>query len=136
MEQFVLVPASLYNKSLLGQPVTKQELPKHQPSQISTYQFDSLKKEMYKNIFSKGDSLVDKILSCLRIKLSNSQTSILDGVETGVFLLDLAQQLRSKNADVRDFYFTSLDAAGISPSLILNQNAKTKERGSWAPFKI
>ena len=105
MEKLVLVPASLYNKSLTTQSVTKQELPKYQPSQNSTYQVDSLKKERNKKIFSKADSLVDKILSCLRIKLSNSQTLILDGVETGIFLLDLAQQVRRKNAEIPDIYF-------------------------------
>ena len=73
----------------------------------------------------------DKILSCPRIKLSNSQTLILDGVETGIFLLGFAQQLRRKNANVPDIYFPSLDAASISPSLILNQNAKSEERRSW-----
>ena len=51
-------------------------------------------------------------------------------------MLDFAQQLRRKKADVPDIYFTLLDAAGISPTLILNQNAKTKERASWVPFKI
>ena len=29
MEQFVLVPASVYNKSVTTQSVTKQELPKY-----------------------------------------------------------------------------------------------------------
>ena len=91
---------------------------------------------MNKKLFSKADSLVDKILSSPRIKLSNSQTLILDGVETGIFLSDFAQQLRRKNADVPDIYFTLFDAAGISPTLILTQNAKAKERGSWVPFKI
>ena len=47
----------------------------------------------------------------------------MDGVETVIFLMDFAQQLRRKNADIPDIYFTLLDAAGISPSLILNQNA-------------
>ena len=135
MDQFVLVPASVYNKSLITQSVTKQELPKFQPSQNPTYQTDSPKKEISKKFFSKPDSLVDKILSCPRIKLSNSQNLILDGVETGIFLSDFGQQLRRKNADVPDIYFTLLDAAGISPTLILNQNAKAKERGSWL-FKI
>ena len=135
MEQFVLVPASVYNKSLITQPVLKLELPNYQPLQNPTYQIDSLKKEV-KKIFSKADSLVDKILSCPRIMLSNSQTLVLDGVETRHFLSDFAQQLRRKNADVPDIYFTLLDAAGISPTLILNQNAKTKERGSWVPFKL
>ena len=91
---------------------------------------------MNKKLFSKADSLVDKILSSPRIKPSNSQTLFLEGVETGSFLSDFAQQLRRKNADVPDIYFTLLDAADLSPTLILNQNAKAKERGSWVPFKI
>ena len=91
---------------------------------------------MNKILFSKADSLVDKILSCPRLKLSNSQTSILDGVKTGIRLSDFAQQLRRKNADVPDIYFTLLNAAGISPTLILNQNNKAKATGSWVPFKI
>ena len=125
MEQFVLVPAAVYNKRLTTQSVTKQELPKYQPSQYPTYQVDSFKKEMNKKLFSKADSLVDESLSCPRIKLSNSQTLIFGGVETGISLLDFAQQLRRKNAHIPDHHFTLLDAAAISPTLILNQNAKT-----------
>ena len=125
MEQFVTVPASDYNKRLISQPVTKQELPKYQLPQNPTYQIDSLEKEINKKLFSKADSL-DKILSCARIKLSNSQTLFLDGVQTRIFLLDFVQQLRRKNADVSDVYLFLLDAAGISPTLILNQNAKDK----------
>ena len=136
MEQFFLVPTSVYNKNLITQSVTKQELPKYQPSQNPTYQIISIKKEINKKLFAKADTLVDKILFCPPIKLSNSQTLNLDGVETGIFLSDFAQQLRRKNADVPDIYFTLLDAAGLSPTLILNQNAKAKERGSWVPFKI
>ena len=136
MDQFVLVPASVYNKSSLTQSATNQELPKYQTSQNPTYHIDSLTKEVNKKLFSKADSLVDNILSSPRIKLSNSQTLILDGVEFGIFLSDFAQQLRRKNADVPDSYFTLLDAAGIPPTVILNQNAKAKERGSWVPVKI
>ena len=136
MDQFVLAPASVYNKSLVTQSVTKQELPKFQPSQNPTYQIDSVKKEINKKLFSKGDSLVDKILSSPRIKLSNSETIILDGVESDIFLSNFAQQLRCKDADVPHIYFTLLDAAGKSPTLILNQNPKAKDRGSWVPFKI
>ena len=136
MDQFLLVPASVYNKSLITQSVTKPELPKNQPSQNSAYQIDSHKKEINKNLFSKADPLVDNFLSCPRIKLSNSQILIFDGVETGFLLSDFAQQLRCENSDVPDIYFTLLDAAGISPPLILNQSAKAKERGSWVPFKI
>ena len=86
MDQFVLVPASVYNKSLITQSVAKQELPKYQPSQNPTYYIDLLKKEINKKLISKADTLVDKILSRPRIKLSNSQTLILDGVETEIYL--------------------------------------------------
>ena len=136
MEQFNLIPAFVYNDSLINQSVTTQELPKYQPLQKPTNQLGSTKKEINKYLFSEADSLVDKILSCPRIKLTNSQTLVLDGVETGILLSDFAQQLRRKNADVPDIYFNLLDAAGISPTRILNQNAKAKERESWVPFKI
>ena len=36
MEPFVLGPASVCNKSLISQSVTKQEFPKYQPSQNPT----------------------------------------------------------------------------------------------------
>ena len=53
MEQFVLVPAYVKNKSLITQSLTKQELPKYQPLQNPTYQVDSLKKEINKKFFLK-----------------------------------------------------------------------------------
>ena len=74
-------------------------------------------------------------MSCPRIKLSKSQDLILDDVETGISLLVFAQQLRRKNAVIPDLYFTFFDVAGMSPTLILNQNAKAKERGSWSLSK-
>ena len=86
MEQFVLVRASVYNKSLITHSVTKQELPKYQPLHNPTYQIDSLKREINKKLFSKADSLLDKVLCCPRVKLSKPQTLFLDGVETGIFL--------------------------------------------------
>ena len=136
MEQFVLVPASVYNKSVTTQFVTKQELPKYKTEQPPTYQSDSLKRDNNKKLFGKADTLIDMILSCSRIKLSNSQTIILDGVDTGVLISDFTLHLRRKNADVPVIYFTLLDAAGISPSLVFNHNAKAKDRGSWVPFKV
>ena len=134
MEQFVLVPASVYNKSVTTQSVTKQEHPKYKAEQTPTYQIKSL--NLDKKLYSKADPLIDKILCCSRIKLSNSQTKILDGVDTGVLISDFTLHLRRKNADVPDIYFTLLDAAGISPSLVFNQNSKAKERGSWVPCKV
>ena len=134
MEQFVLVPASVYNKSVTTQYVTKQELPKYKAEQPPTYHIDSL--NLNRKLFGKSDALIDKILSCSRIKLSEPQTIILDGVDTGVLISDFTLHLRRKNADVPEIYFTLLDAAGISPSLVFNQNAKAKDRRSWVPFRV
>ena len=134
MEQFALVPASVYNKN--AQSVTKQELPKYKAEQPPVYQIDSLKRDINKKHFGKADSLIDKILSCSRIKLSISQTKILDGVDTEVLISDFTLHLRQKNADVPDNYFILLDAAGKSPSLVFNQNAEAKDRGSWVHFNV
>ena len=119
MEQFVLVTASVYNKSVTTQSVTKQELPKCKAEQPPIYQIDHLKRDINKKLFGKADTLMDKILSCSRIKLSNSQTISWDGVDTGVLVSGFTLHLRRKNADVPDIYFTLLDTAGISPSLVL-----------------
>ena len=134
MEQFVLVPASVYNNSVTAQSVTKQELPKYKAEQPPTYQIDSL--NINQKHFGKADTLIDKILSCSRIKLSNSQTIVLDGVDTRMLISDFTLHLRRKTSDVPDIYFTLPDAAGKSPSLVFNQNAKAKDRGSWIPFKV
>ena len=96
------------------QSVTKQELPKYKVEQPPTYQIDSLNRDINKKVCT--DNLIDKILSCSRIQISNSQTITLDGVDTGVLISDFTLHLRRKNADVPDIYFTLLDAAGISPS--------------------
>ena len=134
MEQFVLVPASVYNKNVTAQSVTKQELPKYKTEQPPLYQIDSLKRDINKKLFRKADSLIDKISSCSRIKLSDSQKLISDGVDTGVLISVFTLHSRRKNVDVPDIYFFLLDAAGISPSLVFNQNANAKDRGSWVPF--
>ena len=70
LEQFLFVPASVYNKSLITPSVAKQELPKNQPSQNPTYKIDSLKKEINKKLFFKAESLLDKIFF---VHVSSSQ---------------------------------------------------------------
>ena len=118
------------------QSVTKQELPKYEAEQPLMYQIGSLKKDVKKTVFGKADTVIDKSLSCSRIRLSNSQTINLVGIDTGVLFSDFNLHLRQKNADVPYIYFTLPDAAGISPSLVFNQNDEDKDRGSWIPFKV
>ena len=53
MELLVVNPASVYNKNLITQSVTKEELPKYQLSQNPTHLIDSFKKEIDKKYFLK-----------------------------------------------------------------------------------
>ena len=81
----------MYTKSVTTQSVTKQELPNFKTEQPPTYQIDSLKRDFNKKLFGKADTLIDKILACSGIKLSNSQTKNLNGVDTGVLISDFTQ---------------------------------------------
>ena len=137
MEKFVLVPASLLNKLNTTKSTTLiVDLPKFQPQQTPTSKVDSLKKDKNKKLFAKADTLVDKLLASPRMKVSLSNTIVLDGTNTGVLLQDFAQHLRRKNADVPNIYFSLLDAADNSATIVLNQNAEAKEKRNWIPFKI
>ena len=138
MEQFVLVPFSVYynNKSLKTKAVTKQGLLMYQVEQNPKKRIDSLKKEKNKKLFAKADSLVDKIFSCPRIKLWNSQTLWMVGVETGVLLSGSAQQLRRRNADVTDIYLILLDAAGISGSESKCQIQRQRKLGLFQKLNV
>ena len=131
MEQFVPVPASLLTNSVTTQSVRMQELPEYKAEQPPTYQIDSLERDNNNKLFGKADTLMDKILSCSRIILSKMQTKLFDGVDSGVLLSDFTQILRPKNTDVPDIYFTLLDTAAISHSVVFNQNAEAKDRESW-----
>ena len=116
--------------------VTKQELPKYKPEQISTYHKDTLKKEINQQLSTSASPLLNKTLQSPRIKLSDFNTSILDVMETGVLLKDFTRRLKRKNVPIPVIYFTLLDAASITPNLVVSSHAKGKERGAWNPFKI
>ena len=108
MEQFVLVPLSVFNSSNNPTIVTKKELPKYEPEQFPTYRKDTLKKGINQQLRTSASLPVNKVLESQRIKLANSNTLIVDGRETGVLLKDFAQRLKSKNVSVPDIYFTLL----------------------------
>ena len=60
------------------------------------YHKGTLKKEISQQLNTSASPPVNKILETPRIKLSNSNTLILDGIETGVLLKDFAQRLKRK----------------------------------------
>ena len=49
-----------------------------------------------------------------------------------VWKLELLKKLHRKSADVPNVYFSLLDSPGMSPTLVLNQNAQTKPKGKLA----
>ena len=57
----------------------------------------------------------------------------MDGVETGVLMSDFAQQFPRKNAEVPDIYLVSLDAAGISPTLVLKTKSQRQKETKLDP---
>ena len=130
MEQFVLVPLSVYNSSNNPIIVTKQEIPKYKPAQTCTYYRGTLKKEINQQLSTSASSLINKILESAGIKLSNSNTLIPDGKETGVLLKDFAQRLKRTNVPIPVIYFNLLDGDSITPDLVVNSHAKGKEKGA------
>ena len=111
----------MYNKSVTTLSVTKQELPKCKAEKPPTYQIHSLKRDINTVWQSRHPNRQDFILfSHQAFKFANIS---LDGVDTGVLISDFNPHLRRKNEDVPDIYFTLLDAAGRSPSLVFNQKA-------------
>ena len=137
MEQFVLVPLFVYNSSNNPTTVTKKELRKYIPEKNPPYQKGTIEKETNQHLTTSVTPLLNKVVESPRIRLSTSNTLILDGIETGVLLKDFAKRLkRKKNLRIPDIYFTLLHAASIIPELVVNSHAKGKEGGGGIPFKI
>ena len=84
-------------------------------------------------MFANGDSLDDKCLFCL---CNNFENFDIGRCMNCCFVSGFAQQLHRKNAEVPDIYFVLLNVARVSPTLVWNKIARTKERGSWVPSKI
>ena len=105
MEQFYLVPLSDYNSSSNPTIVTKHELLKYKHEHTPTYHKDTFKEEFNQQLSTSASPLKNKILESPRIKLSNSNTLILNEIEIGVLLKDFAQRLKRKNVPIPDFYF-------------------------------
>ena len=127
MEQFVLVPLSVYNSSNSPTIVTKQELPKYKPEQTPTYHKGTLKKEINQQTSTSASPLVNKTLESPRIKLSNSNTLILDGIETGVLLKDFPQRLKRKNVPL--FTLLYLTQPASLPTLLSTVMPREKKEG-------
>ena len=85
---------------------------------------------------SSNESLINEILISPRIKLSLSDSFLLDERDTNVAFVDFVYALKKKNVECPDFCYTILDAIGLNPHKTINRDAKNKERVSWIPFQI
>ena len=85
---------------------------------------------------SNNKHLIDLTLNSPKIRLSQSENIILDNRDTKESIVDFVCALKRKNTDFPDINFSILEAIQIPPKLTINKNAKSKDRGTWIPFKI
>ena len=110
---------------------------KQEKEEIVPKDFDSIYSAVNAKLkTSKNKHVIDLILSSPRIRLSQSVNIILDNRGTQESIVDFVCALKRKNTDFPDIYFTILEATQIPPRLVINTNAKAKDRGTWIPFKI
>ena len=132
MEQFVLIPYSVYrSQSLL--PRKQNFKLKPEKEEVVPKTFDSVYSALNP---SNNKHLFDLILISPRIKLSQSDNIILHNRDTKESIVDFVCALKRKNTDFPDIYFTFLKATQLPPKLVINKYAKAKDKGTWIPFQI
>lgn len=143
MEQFVLIPVSLYDQQFKTSDTSTLKVLDLKEQQIEPQidipspNLESVYKEINSKLKSNVNSFTNKILSSPRIKISDSNKILLDGRDTGVSIVDFIHKLKRAGEEFPDIYYTLLDALpNIVPTNVVNKNAKKKDRGSWIPFKI
>ena len=85
---------------------------------------------------SNNKHLNDLILNSPRIRLSRSENIILDNRDTKESIVNFVCVSKRKNTDFPDIYFTILEATQFPSKLVMNKNAKAKDRGTWISFNI
>ena len=128
MEQFVLFPYSVYqSQSTLPR---KQKLEqKQEKEEIVPKIFESVHSaENARMKTSKNQHIVELILNSPRIRLKQSEIIILDNRDTKNSIVDFVCALKRKNTDFPVCYITILEATQVPPKLVVNKNAKAKDR--------
>ena len=136
MEQFVLIPYSVYQSESTLSRKQKLDL-KQEKEEIVTKIIDSVYSAVNARLkTSNNKHLIDLILNFPRNKLSQSDNIILDNRDTKESIVDFVCALTRKNTDFPNIYFTILEATQLHPKLVINKNARAKNRGNWIAFKI
>ena len=130
-----MIPQHLYEPKIKIE-VKKLDTFEQKPVSVPTHLNPNYKEISNKTRSLKNKSIVDQILNSLRVKQSLNDTNLLDRGDTEVAFSDLILALKRKDVDFPDIYYTILDATRINLQKVMNKDAKSKDRGSWIPFKI
>ena len=114
-----------------------QNWKKQEKVEIVPKNFDSIYSSVNAKLkTSNNKHLFDLILNSPRFRLSQLENIILVNRDTKESIVTLVCALKRKNIDFPDIYFTILVATQIPPKLVINKNAKAKDRETWIHFKI
>ena len=130
MDQLVLISYSIYQSqsTLPKKPKLEQ---KQEKEEIVPKDFDSIYSAVNAKLkTSNNKHLIDLILNSPRIRLSQSENIIVDNQDTKKSIVDFVCDLKRKNTDFPDIYFTILKATQIPHELVINKNATAKDRGT------
>ena len=107
---------------------------KQEKEEIVPKKFDSVHNAVNARLkTSNNKHIIELILNSTRIKLSQSDNILLDNRDTKESIVDFVCELKRKNTDFPDIYFTTLEATQLPPKLVINKNAKAKDRGNCIP---
>ncbi len=149
VEEFVLVPASLWEKSLDKTPqkiIIKPKIPEisrvtiqEKPQEYSQEpQINRIVKDL-KGTWAEIDvskEILDKILDHPRLDLSESDTIIIDQNNSGVYAAEFLNALQMVRGNLPKIYISILSLLKLSSSLVKNKDAKSENTGDWRPFNI
>ena len=136
MDQFVLIPNSIYQSqsTLPKKPELEQ---KKEKEEVVQKDFNSIYSAVNAKLkTSNNKHLIDLILNSPGIRLSQSENIKLDNRDRKESIADFVCALKRKNTNFLDIYFTILEAIQIPPKLVINKNAKAKDRRTCIPLKI
>ena len=109
---------------------------KQEKEEIVPKHFDSVHSAVNARLKTGNNKhIIDLILNSPRIKLSQSDNITLDNRDTKESIVDFVCALKRKNTNFPDIYFNILEATQLPPKLVINKNAKAKDKGTWIPFK-
>ena len=108
-----------------------------QEKEIVPKNFDSVHSVVNAKLKTNNNKhIIDLILNSLRIKLNQPDKIILGNRDTKESFVDFVCAVKRKNIDFADIYFTILEATQLPPKLVINKNARAKDRGTWISFKF